>query len=71
MSPVKIVFYSFKINCMDDPNKDFLDTINLDQETKHLMDKYGMDSDTAERVREAMDVDGVSEEEAIDLVQEN
>lgn len=56
---------------MDDPNKDFLDTINLDQETKHLMDKYGMDSDTAERVREAIDVDGVSEEEAVDLVQEN
>lgn len=56
---------------MDDPSKDFLETINLDQETKHLMDKYGMDSDTAERVRETMDVDGMSEEEAVDFVQES
>lgn len=56
---------------MDDPNKDFLETINLDQETKHLMDKYGFDSDTAERVREAIDVDGVSEEEAVQIIEED
>jgi hypothetical protein len=53
---------------MDDPNDQVLD--NLDEETKHLVDKYGLDSDTAERATEVMDNKGVTEDEAIELAEE-
>ncbi len=44
---------------------------NLDQDTKHLMDEFGLDSDTAERAKEIMDTNDVSEDEAIELAEEN
>jgi|GEM_PF-7076719 len=56
---------------MTDTNEDFLEGVNFDQETKHLMDEYNLDSDTAERVREIMDIEGVSEDEAIEMAEES
>ena len=54
---------------MQDPNDIILD--NLDQDTKHLMDEFGLDSDTAERAKEIMDTEDVTEDEAIELAEEN
>lgn len=56
---------------MDDKNEDFLDLVNFEQETKHLMDQYGLDSDTAQRAKEIMDTSDVTEEEAIEMAEEN
>ncbi len=59
-----------KIIYMQDPNDDsVLD--NVDEEAKHLMDEYGIDSDTAERAEEVMDNKGVTEDEAIEEAEEN
>ncbi len=55
---------------MQDPNDDQLEVTNLDQETKRIMQEYGLDSDTAERVKEVMDEEGLDVESAVAFLEE-
>ncbi len=55
---------------MQDPNDDQQEVTNLDQETKQIMQEYGLDSDTAERVKEAMDEEGLDVESAVAFIEE-
>lgn len=42
---------------------------DIDEETKELMEQYGLDEEEAERVQKAMEEFGVDEEEAIELAE--
>ncbi len=55
---------------MSDPTEDFLEGANLDEETKQIMHEYDLDSDTAELVKELMDVEGLDEDTAVELIEE-
>ncbi len=55
---------------MQDPNDDQLEVTNLDQETKRIMQEYDLDSDTAERVKEVMDEEGLDVESAVAFIED-
>ena len=55
---------------MQDPNDDQLEVTNLDEETKQIMQEYDLDSDTAERVKEVMDEEGLDVEAAVAFIEE-
>ncbi len=55
---------------MQDPNDDQLEVTNLDEDTKQIMQEYDLDSDTAERVKEAMDEEGLDVEAAVAFIEE-
>lgn len=56
---------------MSDPNDDDqLEVTNLDQETKRIMQEYDLDSDTAERVKEVMDEEGLDVESAVAFIED-
>ncbi len=55
---------------MQDPNDDQLEVTNLDEDTKRIMQEYDLDSDTAERVKEAMDEEGLDVESAVAFIED-
>jgi hypothetical protein len=55
---------------MQNPNDDQLEVTNLDEDTKQIMREYGLDSDTAERVKEVMDEEGLDVEAAVAFIEE-
>lgn len=55
---------------MIDPTEDFLEGANLDEDTKHIMHEYDLDSDTAERVKELVEDEGLDEDTAVELIEE-
>lgn len=46
------------------------ETSNLDEETKELMNKFSLDSFTAERVKDLMSAEGLDEDAAVELMEE-
>lgn len=49
---------------------DDLEDIPEDEETRRLMEDHDIDAETAEKVQELMDQEGLDEDDAVELVDE-
>lgn len=54
---------------MDDEIDELSEGENIDEETKTLVDDYGLDTETAVRAKELID-EGLDEDEAVELAED-
>ena len=53
----------------DEEIEELLEEEDIDEETKTLVEDYGLDTDTAERAKELID-EGLGEDEAVELAED-